>query len=232
MNRRHSHAPILIATITSSSILTACSEETPPPPPPPPTQTSDAFQQQNFASQPVQNRRAELDLASGVTFPDSYRPSDDILTESIATLANSLITGDVQSMSSVLSEESQSVLDTLVENGLWSNATDTIEAIRVVSMDDSSPTPRFGLAIQEADIAYLLAWEGRSNANAWTFTGLAIEPRTARTAEELDGAIIALRAIPTAAPEPEPVDPRANDPRREQNDDSSARPSGGGRRTR
>ncbi|MHC4975694.1 MAG: hypothetical protein ACYTF7_03700 [Planctomycetota bacterium] len=227
MNRKSIRTKLMIPALLTLATTGACSKEEPPPPPP---QASNNFQQQDFQPQTIEPTRVELDLAQGVTFPEAFRPSDDTLSRAVASLANAMISGDVQAMSNVLTNESQAVLNTLVENSLWTTSTDRIEAIRVVSLDASSANPRLGLAIQEGDGAYLLAWDANNTDGPWVFNGLAIEPRNADTAEQLDGAIIAPRATPSLATleesEPAPTD---NAPEEE---DSSSSSNSGGRNSR
>lgn len=212
--------PAKVLTLSAALMLlavgTSCSKEEPSPPPASES-TSSNFQDDQFTPPPrPEPQRPSIELAQGVTFPETLIPSDEPLAQSIATLASALKTGDVQSMSTVLTKQSQSVLNSLVETGQWAKATQRIQQVRIVTVTDASDAPQVGIGIQESGQAYLLAWEGSMNDGLWQFDGLAIEPRTVDSIDQLDGTLLALRALPSAAPLEEIIEPEANDPRREQ----------------
>jgi hypothetical protein len=231
MNHNFSIPPSVLtlsAALLLLPLVASCSKEEPPPPPVSES-TSSNFQENQFTAPRPEPQRPTIELAQGVTFPETLIPSDEPLAQSIATLASALKTGDVQSMSTVLTKQSQSVLNSLVETGQWAKATQRIQQVRIVTVTDASDAPQVGIGIQESGQAYLLAWEGSMNDGLWQFDGLAIEPRTVESIDQLDGTLLALRALPSAAPLEEIIEPEATDPRREQAQENNS--SGSRKRT-
>ena len=136
-NQSSPRAAILLSLLLAPLAgLAACSQEAPPPPPVT-SSAIDTFRDDFSPPEQITPTRTPLQLATGVSFPDERRPAEDALALSIAALANALANGDVQGMSQVLTDESQAVLNQLVETGLWLESTDNIQQVRVVTVGDN-----------------------------------------------------------------------------------------------
>lgn len=113
----------------------------PPPPPPPPEVNFDAL---------LQTERAD----PRVQIAPAVETSDEDLARATIALAGALARGDADAMRSLVVDEAEPVVDTLVQTGGWADATGSIEAVRVTALSGTSAT----LAVQDAGGAYPLVW--------------------------------------------------------------------------
>jgi hypothetical protein len=155
------------------------------------------------APAPRRVERSSLDkvtLHPKVQFPEDLLPASQEATNAIAALASAIAAGDSAALTTMLSGPDQAVLLLLIEEGEWQRQTARLQVVRVSSVEAGSSGLRVGLALQEESGAFLLGWEGTESAGAWQFSSLPIEPRTALTAKELDGAALALLLAPSGVP--------------------------------
>lgn len=155
-------------------------EEPPPPPPPPPPVVR--------APDPV--RVDELITDPRVQFPQKFVPIDESLARAVVDFASDLAAGDREGFEAALDAPARSTLDLLVESGQWTGATAAIQVVRVVRLDASGSTADVGLAIQDAQGAYLTGWKAQQSGDRWVFGAMPSPPRSALTAAELDGAAL------------------------------------------
>lgn len=167
---------------------------------------------------------ANLTMHERVEFPQEHAPADRSLAQSIADFASALASGDAEAMQGLLDEAGAAVLEDLRQRDAWEAETDSIERVRIVSVNDSGGTAQIGLGVLDDEGAYLLGWEAAQIGGGWTFSGLAIEPQTALTLAELDGAPLTVRMLPVARAEDETVVPEAPV------EETPTRSSGGGSR--
>jgi hypothetical protein len=158
-------------------------EVAPAPPPPPP------------------KPRASLDgvkLHPKVQFSEDALPSSQEAVNAIAALANALASGDAAAMAQVIDQRDQAVLKVLVETGEWQRQADALKVVRVVSLRDENDSGfQVGLGLEDEGGAFLTGWQASGSADVFTFGGMAIEPRFAMAARELDGAELTLLELPT-----------------------------------
>jgi len=141
---------------------------------------------------------AGVELDERVEFPPQRAPESPELAEAIADLANALAAGDADRFAQRLTEPAEAVLRDLEQRGDWGSATASIETVRVVAVDARESFANLGLAVQEPEGAYVLAWQGEPGMQGWRFSGMAIAPRSAALASELDG--VDLIELPVPAP--------------------------------
>ena len=180
-------SPILIfagLSLLSAALLAASGcgkkEEPPPPPPPPPP----------VARAPDPVRVDELITDPRVQFPQKFVPVDESLARAVVNFASDLAAGDREGFEAALDAPARSTLDLLVESGQWTGATASIQVVRVVRLDASGSTADVGLAIQDAQGAYLTGWRAQQSRDRWVFGAMPSPPRSALTAAELDGAAL------------------------------------------
>lgn len=137
-----------------------------------------------------------------VEFPRSREPATPAQAQAVADLASAIARGDEKRLRELLDTPAEAVLDTLISDGVWGDATGGIETVRVVALEGPEVDTRVGLAIQDPRGAYVLGWAGSpAGAGAWQWTGLAIEAPSAARASELDGIALAEAGIPTPGAE-------------------------------
>jgi len=141
---------------------------------------------------------ASLTMAEGVEFAGGAAPSDRSLAQAVADLASALALGDAEAMASLLDPAGAAVLDDLEARGAWERSTTDIERVRVTRIEPSDGAARVAIGVLDASGAYLLGWEAMRRDGRWMFSGLAIEPQTALTLAELDGAPLTVRMTPVA----------------------------------
>jgi hypothetical protein len=142
-----------------------------PPPPPPP-----------------QWELADIEMHPKVQFPEKFRPRTEMMAQSIADFASAFAVGDGEQLEQWLSAEDQVVLEFLMGSGDWSEAASGINAVRVVNLLDEGGSAKLGLGIEDANGAFMLAWDMSGSGDSATFRSFAIEPQSALTAAMLDGA--------------------------------------------
>lgn len=202
MTSRHewSRRLALIAATSALALPGACggseSEPEASRPAPPPRDTTPV-------DRPEPVRTASLTMAEGVEFPDDRAPSDRSLAQAVADLASALATGDSDAMASLLDPAGAAVLDDLEARGAWERSTASIERVRVTRVEPSAGTARVAIGVLDGPEAYLLGWEAMQQDGRWMFSGLAIEPQTALTLADLDGAALTVRMTPVARLEEE-----------------------------
>lgn len=140
--------------------------------------------------QPVEQRSPleEIRLDPRVEFPRSREPSTVEVAEAVADFAAAFANGNARAASSMMAPADRAVLDRLQESGAWSESTGDVELVRVVSLSEGGGGGlTLGLAVQDAEGAYLLAWEGSQTGTGYEFTALPIESTSAANARALDG---------------------------------------------
>lgn len=138
----------------------------------------------------------DLELDPRVEFPRSREPASPEQAQAVADLASAIASADEDRLRGMLNEPARAVLDTLIENGQWGQAVQGIEMVRVVALDGEGASTRVGLAVQDPQGAYVLAWEGAPANGSWQWTGLAVDAPQAERASELDGLALAEAPVP------------------------------------
>lgn len=157
---------------------------------------------------------ASLQLHSKVQFPEERAPTSQEIAEAIGAFASAISSGSNEQMKSMLDARDRLLLDTLVESGEWRRQTESIEIVRVCTINEID-AGRFqvGFGVQDSIGAFLSAWEASGSGSVWTFTGFAASPRFASKASDLDGVVLTAQTLPDAvkpaestiaAPEPPP----------------------------
>ena len=164
--------------LASAIGLSGCGDEpAPPPPPPPPVVTAPSWD------------LSDIDMDERVQFPDRYTPSSESLAQAVADIASGLIGGDAALMRRHLSQTDTRLLRVLASSGQWDRATDELQAVRIVRLDEDGDNATVGIAYQTPQGAVLMAWRGFSDGGErWGFSSMAIEPRMAMRVGDLDDA--------------------------------------------
>ncbi len=161
------------------ALLGGCKKPPPPPkpappPPPPPRQPDPVDVAALLQSMSVDER---------VEFAEDAAPVSRGLAEAVITLADSIARGDAEAMRGLLAQRDQGLLDQLVNSEQWYEATEGIEAVRVVSMDsigrlsEEPEEAELAIAVQDPDGAYVLVWSASMLQGDWVFSA---EPSTAQ----------------------------------------------------
>ncbi|MBK7406198.1 MAG: hypothetical protein IPJ41_16735 [Phycisphaerales bacterium] len=152
--------------------LGGCKKAPPPPPPPPPP----VIRQPDPEPLDVASLVQSMGVDARVEFAPSQAPVDRSLAEAAVHLADAFAKGDSDGLRKLLDKRDQPILDQLVTNEQWLDATDKIEAVRVVSIDSGSrlseapERTELALAVQDPDGAYVLVWSGKKLFDNWVFT--------------------------------------------------------------
>ncbi|MEM1331233.1 MAG: hypothetical protein AAGG07_11790 [Planctomycetota bacterium] len=187
MTRTHIHRTLAIAGLAFSMVAVGCGDGEPEPapvvnraPPPPPP-----------APVPVElsTLMTQMSADPRVQFPQRLAPTSEDLARGVITLASAIASGDAASARTVLSADSQSLLDALVSSGDWASETEGVEAVRVVELSSDALT----LAVQDPRGAYPLVWSIASEGGL-AFTGQPAPAVVLRRAADFDD------GIPEAAP--------------------------------
>lgn len=171
---------------------------------------------------------AGVKLHPKVQFPKERLPSTQEATDAVAAFASALAGGDHAAFASMLAPLDRAVLNPLVAGGEWRRLTDAIKVVRVcVISEPSAAAIQVGLGIEDESGAFLSAWEGTPGTGGYLFTAMAVEPKTAARAVELDGAALNLREAPKVeAPKvSELTPPPAPKPEEKPEDEESSAPS-------
>ncbi|TVQ63974.1 MAG: hypothetical protein EA378_00330 [Phycisphaerales bacterium] len=80
-----------------------------------------------------------------------------------------MVKADDATFREVLTRPAQGVLDELIATGAWYEATEAIEAVRVVRLSESART--VSLAVQEPDSSYVLNWRATRTGGRYAFEG-------------------------------------------------------------
>lgn len=162
---------------------------------------------------------SELTLHSKVQFPEDQLPDSLEVARAIAKLASAIAAGSADELKSMITPRDAAVLDLLVESGAWKRQADDVKSVRVCVINAAGEKPlQVGLGVENSLGAFLLGWEGTGDEASMIFGNLAIEPRTASTAKDLDKADLVLRALPGGLPEPK-EDVRVADETKKKDDD-------------
>jgi hypothetical protein len=114
----------------------------------------------------------------------------------VADFAAAFANGDARAADSMMAPADRAVLDRLEETGEWGESTGDVELVRLVSLTEGEGgSITLGLAVQDAQGAYLLAWSGIETASGYEFTALPVEPTSVPNARALDG--VDLQALMT-----------------------------------
>jgi len=99
----------------------------------------------------VQAMLQTMDADARLQFPEDVAPVDPDVAEAVIAFGDALARGDSGAIGEMLDQPSKNVLDSLVNADQWSEATEGIEAVRVVLVSDSvgsgtsRATPAFDL---------------------------------------------------------------------------------------
>jgi hypothetical protein len=158
----------------------------PPPPPKPKVVTPDPVD--------VNGLLQALKSDERVKFPEGQAPADRSLAEGVIKLANALAKGDADGMKPLLDKPAAEVLDTLTASGGWAAGTKPIEQVRIIAVSGTTEahpeTSLIGMAVQDQDGAYLLAWNGKRNGESWLFTNAPCQADIKPRASDFDGVSI------------------------------------------
>ncbi|MGH7244128.1 MAG: hypothetical protein ACREJD_11995 [Phycisphaerales bacterium] len=181
--------PLSLALVAGTAILPGCGEKkpppkpvAPPPPPPPPAPKSidvSTLLQTNHADKRVQ-------------FPQEKAPVDDEVAVSVINLASAIAKGDSKAMGGLLVNVGKDVLDQLLANGQWDDATAKIEAVRVVELSAPGAKPQsfnVTFAVQEPGVAYLVRFVGTLDNGKYAFTGSPGGRKTHPRANQFDDGV-------------------------------------------
>jgi len=150
---------------------------------------------------PPASSLAGVKLHPKVQFPRERLPSTQEATDAVAAFASALAGGDHAAFGAMLAPLDRAVLNPLVASGEWRRLTDGIKVVRVcVISEPSAAAIQVGLGIEDADGAFLSAWEGTPGTGGYLFTAMAVEPKTASKASDLDGAALNIREAPKVEP--------------------------------
>ncbi len=128
-----------------------------------------------------------------VEFAASEAPVDRGLAEAAIHLADAIAKGDDRRLASLLDKGDQQILERLKSTDQWIEATDGIEAVRVVSIDsvakgsEEPESAQVALAVQDRDGAYILAWSGKKVFDEWLFNATPSSDEERARASEWDG---------------------------------------------
>jgi len=127
-----------------------------------------------------------------VQFPDGKAPYDVSLAEATISFAGALAAGDDAAMGGMLDNSSRGILDSMLADGTWFDATDEIEAVRVVFMTqqpdggDTADFSEFVLAIQKPGEAYTLGWSASNTDGGWVMSPISTVDLTLPRASDWD----------------------------------------------
>lgn len=193
---------------------------------------------QQVAAAPPPRPRVSLEsikMDPKVQFPEERTPTNQEIAQAVAELASALASGNHERLTAMVSPRDQVVLEGLVGHGDWKKQTEAIQAVRVCVINENAGAVQVGLGVQDRLGAFVSAWEATGAAGSWKFSGLAIEPKFAATAKELDGVSLTPPKLPEAKakelaitrPEDKPKDKSSTEEETPQTNDSGG---GGGLR--
>ena len=189
---------IVAGGLLALTLVSCGKKEAPPPPPPRPAQT---YTPPPPPPEPVNTD--QLLQASGadarVQFPRKHAPTDESFARAVIALSDALARGDETKMRGVLTQPAQGVLDELIGNAAWYDATDAIEAVRVVELDEGAHTVT--LAVQDPGGAYVLRWRGQPFAGSYAFEGVTSPTAEFGRASDFDAGVPEVREVSQAAPQ-------------------------------
>lgn len=175
--------------LTLGAMLSGCGEEEAPPPPPkreaPPPPPPDP--------DPVQLSPLMGGADARVQFPQEKAPYDRSLAEAVIAFAGALASGDDAALSDSLTLSGRGILDSMLADGSWFDATDKIEAVRVVylgqqpDLDEDASSADFVLAVQEPGGAYTLGWSATETDGGWVMSPVPTADATLPRAADWDG---------------------------------------------
>ena len=128
-----------------------------------------------------------------VEFASSQAPVNQSLAKAAIELADAFAKGDNEALRKLLDKSQTGILDSLLASEQWYDATEPIEAVRVVSIDPSSrlnpdpQTTKLAIAIQDPSGAYMLGWTGRKVFDDWLFTAVPTDATEQRSVKAFDG---------------------------------------------
>lgn len=178
-------AAILVAA--QMTTVAGCGKKEPPPPPP----------KKRAPPPPPPPVRIELaplmrGVDARVQFPDGKAPYDATLAEAAISFAGALASGDDGAMGGMLDTSGRGILDSMLADGTWFDATGEIEAVRVVCMTqqpdgaDEADYGEFVLAIQEPGGAYTLGWSASNTDGGWVLSPISTVDLTLPRAADWD----------------------------------------------
>ncbi len=188
--RQVQHVLLLSIVLVLTGWLGACKKKEPPPPPPPPPPPKAPPPPQPLD---VATLLQTMKVDPRVEFAQSQAPVNESLAKAAINLADAFARGDDEALRSMLDKRQQSILDSLIATEQWYEATEPIEAVRIVSIDAGSrlnpdpTTTTIGIAIQDPNGAYVLGWSGRKVLDDWLFTAIPTDSKEQRSAKAFDG---------------------------------------------
>jgi hypothetical protein len=128
-----------------------------------------------------------------VQFPGEKAPYDRGLAEAVASFAGALAAGDDGAFGGFLDLTTRGILDSMLADGSWFDATGRIEAVRVAYLgqnpdeDENADSAQFVLAVQEPGGAYTLGWAATKTGGGWVMAPLPTADLTLPRASDWDG---------------------------------------------
>lgn len=191
MNRRRSNnwsrrmtaggmAILCAAGVTS---LGGCEKKKPPAPPPAPTR------QEEPPPPPVvsfDSISQEMKADARVQFAPDLKLSDEALARAVVSMADAIARGDADKVASLVSRPTRTLLTSMQSDGKWSEATGSIEAVRVVFIGENNESAGFKMSLD--DITKMFSGEGGDSQEA----DRKIPPDVAREIGALFGAAAVL----------------------------------------
>jgi len=183
-----------LACVPIGLLPLGCGEEEEPPPPPAPEPEPAPPPEPDPID--VEQMLRRIDADPRVEFPRAQAPYDPSLGEAVVTFAEAFLAGDDISVEAMLDEDARSTLDTLIGTGGWFEATEKIEAMRVVYLEQFPPQAENAdeativYAVQEPGAAYLLGWDARAD-GGWVFSAHPTGDGERPTASAWDGLTLA-----------------------------------------
>lgn len=189
---RSARALVLGASLCVVPLIAACGKDEPPPPPP----------KQSAPPPPPPRVSADsIKLAPKVQFPEERMPTSMEIAQAVAEFAGAIAKGDNEKLANMVGVRDRAILATMVKQGEWQRQTAATDVVRVCVINEVDGGKfQVGFGIQDKLGAFLSAWEAASSGGTWQFQGLAVVPKTAETAKELDGMALTLQALPEAKP--------------------------------
>jgi hypothetical protein len=216
------------------AVLGGCEKKKKKPPPPPPPVVDRAPPPPPKVE--VATLLQELNSDARVQFPEASAPTDRDLAEEVIRFANALARGDEKSMRPMLDRAGQAVLDELIGNGSWGDATASIEAVRIVRLTQSGferPSAMVATAIQDRGGAYVLNWNATPRDTGYVFAPALSPGEVKPRASDWDSAVITASLDlpedrPGAGNAPGAKDKPADQPTDEPADDPNRKNTPGG----
>lgn len=130
-NRRGYVRGVVAGTIVLSSVSGCEKKKPPPPPPPPPPPAVEAPKPVD-----VNGIMQVMHPDARVQFPEQFAPLSQGVAEAVIAFADAFAKADAEALREMLDESGRQVLSTLLATGRWDEASERIEAVRVVHLKE------------------------------------------------------------------------------------------------